>query len=140
VEVLKAIEAYGRIEALLEEVGKLQGIVATSKQRIARLDGEYEDGLQKLQSLNALALQVGSELGKVHCQAADSAYVNQLLKLINDPFNADYGSHINAAMIMSKSLRFFVTKHEANFKHHDKIKEGLGHMIVDLGGVYGIGE
>ncbi len=135
-EVLKAIEIYGKIESMQERVERLEGNIAGLKQKIDHSEGEYQDTLNKLQSLNALALEVGGSLGKVYCQATDNLYINRLIKLINDPFGADYGNHINVAMVMGISLKNFVTKHEANFKHRNHIKDGLAYLIVDLGGVY----
>jgi DNA repair ATPase RecN len=140
VRVLEAIVAYGKIQALLEEEDKQQGIVNASKQKIAQLDGEYQDGLKKLESLNAFALQVGNELSRVHPVAAESVFINQLLKIINDPYGADYGANINAVMILGRVVKDFVIKNEANFKHRVQIINGLGLLINDLGGVGDITE
>lgn len=134
-KVLEAVEKYSKMEVLLEEVDKQQGILNASKQKITQLDGEYEGALKKLQSLNALALQVGGDVSKVYHQAADNVWIYQLLKLINDPYGADYGTHINAAMIMGRALKAFVTKYETNFKHRSRIDDGLAFLIMDLGGV-----
>jgi hypothetical protein len=135
VKVLEAIEVYGKIRALLEEADKQQGIINVSKQKIAQLDGEYEASVEKLHSLNALALQVGGEINKVHYQAADVIWINQLIKLINDPYSADYGTYINAAIVLGRALKAFVTKYESNFKHRSPINDGLAFLITDLGGV-----
>lgn len=133
--VLEAIVAYGKIQALLEEEDKQQGIVNTSKQKIAQLDGEYQDGLKKFESLNAFALQVGNELSRVHPMATESVFINQLIKIINDPYGADYGANINAVMILGQAVKAFVIKNEANFKHRVQIINGLALLINDLGGV-----
>lgn len=134
-DVLRAVTVYGSIQALLEEVDKHQGILNASKQKIDQLNGEYEASLEKLHSLNALALQVGGEVNKVHYQAADNIWINQLVKLINDPYSADYGTHINAAIVLGRALKAFVTKYQSNFKHRSPINDGLAFLITDLGGV-----
>jgi hypothetical protein len=90
--------------------------------------------------LNAFALQIGSELGRVHPLAAESVFINQLIRLINDPYGADYSTHINAAMILGRAVKAFVMKHEANFKHRAQISNGLAYLIADLGGVGDITE
>jgi chromosome segregation ATPase len=134
-KVLEAIVAYGKIQALVEEIGKQDGFIKASQQKIAELDGECKSSLERLQSLNALALQVGGEVNKVHGQAADNVWISQLLKLINDPYGADYGTHINAAMVLGRALKAFVIKHESNLKHRSLINDGLASLIADLGGV-----
>ncbi len=133
--VIEAIAAYGRIQAMLEEAGKQQGVVAALERKVAQLKGEYQGALEQFKSLNAFALQVGNELGKVYPLAAESVFINQLLKLINDPYGTDYSPNINAAMILGRALKAFVIKHEANFKHRALINNGLSYLVADLGGV-----
>jgi hypothetical protein len=141
----KLVKEYGfgldSIDTLLSVAKKygdpLQVLRAidTLKINIAQLNGKYEATMEKLRSLNALALQVGDEVANVHCQAADNVYMHQLLELINDPYSADYGPHINAAMIGGRALKAYVIKYESNFKHRAPIINGLTYLIADLGGV-----
>lgn len=135
VTVFKAIEAYGKLEAIMEENNKQQGIASGIQQEIARLDGKHEETLKKLESLNALALKVGNEIGKIQGEMAASDEVKKLLELINDPYSAEYSNHIRAAMLVALSLRNWVIKNEIKFKNCDRIKSGLEYLVKELGGL-----
>ncbi len=135
ITVLKAVEAYSKLEVILREIDKQQGIISANKKEIAQLDGWHEDALEKLKSLNDLALKVGSEVGRVEGEMSANDYLKKLLMLINEPYAAEYSDHINTAILVSLSLRHWVMKNEAKFKNCDYIKSGLEFLIRELGGL-----
>ena len=135
ITVLKAVEAYSKLEVILQEIDKQQGIISANKKEIAQLDGIHEDSLKKLASLNDLALKVGSEVGKVQAEMSASDYLKKLLMLINEPYSAEYSDHINTAVLVALSLRHWVIKNGTKFKNCDYIKSGLEFLVRELGGL-----
>ena len=135
ITVLKAVEAYSKLEVILREIDKQQGIISTNKKETAQLEGKHEDTLKKLKSLNDLALNVGSEVGKVQAEMAASDYLKKLLMLINEPYSAEYSDHINTAILVALSLRHWVIKNETKFKNCNHIKSGLEFLVRELGGL-----
>lgn len=135
ITVLKAVEAYSKLEVILLEIDKHQVIISANKKEIAQLDGKHEDALEKLESLNDLALKVGSEVGKVQAEITASDVLKKLLMLINEPYSAEYSGHINTAIIVALSLRHWVIKNETKFNNCNHIKSGLEHLIRELGGL-----
>lgn len=133
--VLKAVEAYNKLEAILREIDKQQGIISVNKKEIAQLNGRHEATLEKLEALNGLALKVGNEVGKVQAEMKASDVLKKLLVLINEPYAAEYGAHINNAILVALSLRKWVTNNETKFKNCGHIKSGLEHLIKDMGGL-----
>jgi len=133
--VLKAVEAYSKLEVILQEIDKQQGIISANKKEIAQLDGRHEDALKKLKSLNDLALKVGNEVGRVEGEMSANDYLKKLLMLINEPYSAEYSDHINTAIFLALSLRHWVIKNETKFKNCDYIKSGLEFLVRELGGL-----
>ena len=135
ITVLKAVEAYSKLEVILREIDKQQGIIFVNKKEIAQLNGKYEITLKKLKSLNDLALKVGSEVGKVQAEMAVNDTLKKLMTLINEPYAAEYGDHINTAICVTLSLRHWVIKNGTKFKDCDYIKSGLEFLVRELGGL-----
>jgi len=133
--VLKAVEAYGNLEAIVKEKNKQQSTASEIEKRIAALDGSHQEALKKLESLNALAIQVGNEVGKVQGEMAANDDIRKLLTLVNQPFAAEYADHIRVAILVVLSLRQWVTKNEAKFKNCHQIKSSLENLIKELGGL-----
>jgi len=133
--VLKAVEAYGKLEVILQEIDKQQGIISANKKEIAQLDGWHENVLKKLKSLNDLTLEVGNEVGRVEGEMAANNYLKKLLMLINEPYSAEYSDHINTATSVALSLRHWVMKNETKFVNCNHIKSGLEFLVRELGGL-----
>jgi len=135
ITVLKAVEAYSKLETILREIDKQQGIISASKKEIAKLDGWHQDALKKLKSLNDLALKVGNEVGKVKGEMAANDTLKKLMVLINEPYAAEYSDHINTAILVALSLRHWVIKNETKFKNCNHIKSGLEWLVKEMGGL-----
>jgi len=133
--VLKAIEAYNKLEVILKEIDKQQGIISENKKEIAQLNGKHEDALKKLESLLELALEVGNEVGMVKGEMSASDVGKKLLMLINEPYSAEYDDHIRTAISVAFSLRHWIIKNETKFVNCNHIKSGLATLIKDLGGL-----
>lgn len=68
IDLLKAIETYGKLEAVQQELAQLKGKIAERKELLAQLEGKYQEMLEKVESLNAAALKIGAAVGKVENQ------------------------------------------------------------------------
>lgn len=133
--VLKAVDEYGNLEALHQENTKLEGAISELKREIARLQGQYKEATDKLESLNTMALKVGQEVGKIQGQVAASDGVKKLLELVDNPKSADYAGQIPNALLVAVSLRKWVSTHEDKFKSAYNIKSGLESLVKELGGL-----
>lgn len=135
IDVLKSIEAYGKLQVVQQELGKQEGKVSEIKKEIAQLEGEHKKALEKLESLNVLALKVGNEVGKVQGELAASNELKKIVNFMNNPALADYAEHILTALMVTVSLRKWVSAHEVKFKSPNHIKSGLETLIRELGGL-----
>ncbi len=135
ITVLRAVEAYSKLEVILQEINKQHGIISANKKEIAQLDGRHEDTLKKLESLNDLALKVGNDVGRVQGEMSANDYLKKLLMLINEPYSAEYGDHSNTAILVALSLRHWVIKNGTKFVNCNHIESGLAHLIKEMGGL-----
>ncbi|GAI98579.1 unnamed protein product [marine sediment metagenome] len=61
--------------------------------------------------------------------------LKKLLMLINEPYAAEYSSHINTAILVALSLRRWVIKNETKFKNFSHIESGLEWLVKEMGGL-----
>jgi hypothetical protein len=132
--VLKAAEVYGELQALEAELAKLEGKVAQRKTLLGQLEGEYCELLSQLESLYAVALKVGAEVGKVESKLADSKGVQKLVNLVSDPASAGYNEYGPLVLTTATALRKWLITNEQRFKFPHNIKKGLEDLIAELGG------
>jgi len=135
-DVLKAIEAYGKLQVLQHELDELGGQVTQCKELLAQLQGEYRETLDSLESLNTKALQVGAEMGKVEGELAASRQWRTLMNLIKSPAVADYVEHGPTVLSLAVALLKWISSNEGRFKSSYDIKAGLQSLIKQLGGVW----
>lgn len=133
-DVLKAIEAYGKLQALQLALAKLEGEVAERKELLAQVEGKCEGALDQLESLNATALKVGAAVAEVEAQLSNSKDVQKLLNLVNKPASVEYKEYGPLVLTIATSLRKWVASNEHRFKLTYSIKNGLDSLITELGG------
>jgi len=132
--VLKAIEIYSQVKELEKEKTNLEGRVTQLEKELAKIGGQYSEALNELDSLNSLALKVGTDVGILQGKLAGSGELNRLLTLINSPGSADYGDYINTVLLTSVALRKWVSANEGKFKSVYSIRSGLEDLAKELGG------
>ncbi len=135
IEVLRAVEAYGKLEALKQELSKLEGVVAQRQEARAQLAGKHQEALQEIESLNATSLKVGSEIGKVEARLANSKELAMVIGFINNPATADYSTYGPIAHVIAAAMSKWVTAHESRFKSFYIVKPGLESLLKALGDV-----
>ena len=133
--VLKGIEAYGELQTVQQELGKLEGEVDERKQLLTQLEGKVKEAMSQMESLNATALKVGTEIGKVTGEMAACKELEKTMNLINNPGSADYNEHGPVALVVAVALRKWVSMNEGKFKSTYSIKSGLEDLIRELGGI-----
>ncbi len=134
-DVLKGVEAYGKLETLNQEVASKKGEASQLKEEIAHLAGQRKQSQESLESLSALAVEVGNQVGKVEGQAAGHNQLQKLLVLIGNPEAAGYEEYIETGVVLALALKRWVTKNETRFKHYDQIKSGLESLFKAVGGL-----
>ncbi|MDH5364865.1 MAG: hypothetical protein OEZ07_03120 [Dehalococcoidia bacterium] len=133
-DVLKAIEAYGKLQALQLALAKLEGEVAERKELLAQVEGKCEGALDQLESLNATALKTGAEVAKAETQLANSKEVQKLLNVVNNPASAEYKEYGPLVLAIATSIHKWLLNNEHRFKFAHSIKSGLDNLIAELGG------
>ncbi len=135
-ELLKAIESYGKLQVLQQEVTQLQSKLTESKTILVQSEGKYQEILEKIESLNTTALEVGAEVGKVEGELTASRQWCKVMNLINNPEGADYTQHGSVVMTMAVALLKWVSINDEKYKSTYDIKSGLQSLIKQLGGVW----
>jgi len=134
VDVLKGLEAYGKLEALQQELGNLEGGVAGRRKLLAELEGKYHEELEGMEALHATVLKVGAEVGRLESRTEDNKELHKILDLITNPTSADYNEHWRLVCAIAGSLRKWVLSNEHKFRSTYSIKDGLGRLVSELGG------
>jgi chromosome segregation ATPase len=134
INVMRAIEAYGKLLSIQQEEIKLQARVPDLRKLIAELEARYQEMLDQLESLNARALNIGQDIGRLQSEIKQSKGLERILNLINDPESASYEEYGPLVLATVVSLRKFVLVHEQRFKFPGSIRSGLDGLIKDLGG------
>jgi chromosome segregation ATPase len=117
-----------------QELIKKEAQVSEVKRQLAELEGRYQEILNQLESLNALALKTGQNIGRLQSEIKQSNGLERIMNLINHPESASYEEYGPLVLADAVSLRKFVLVHEQRFKYPGVIKSGLDSLIRDLGG------
>ena len=131
-----AVVARQPVEPVQQHLKEVSGKVAGLKQLLAQLQGEYEETINKIESLNARALEVGEQVGKVEGQLAASKQRGKVMNLINNPEGADYAQHGSVVLMIAVAFLKWMSINEGKFKSTYDIKPGLQSLIKQLGGVW----
>jgi len=134
VDVLKGLEAYGKLEALQQELGNLEGGVAGRKKLLAELEGKYHEELEGMESLHATALKVGAEVSEVQRELVRSKELDNVVSLITNPTSAGYNEYGRLVCVIAASLYKWVISNEHKFRSTYSIKDGLGRLVSELRG------
>ena len=134
-EVLKAAEAYGKLELLDQEIARKKGEAWQLKEEIARLEGQRKQAQESLDSLSSLAIEVGKQVGKVEGMAEGHNQLRKLLELVGNPDAAEYEGYISTVVVLTLSLKKWVSRNQTEFKYFNQIKSGLEHLFKELGGI-----
>lgn len=132
--VLKALETYGSLQLMLENLEESQGKVHETEKLLHQLEGQYQAALEHLDSLSARALKVGTEITNVEKKLANSKAVDKLMVFVNSPSGASYVEYGSVAILFSQALLSWFIANESKFKYPQSIKDGLKTLVSELGG------
>jgi len=132
--VLKSVEAYGNLESIQQELSGLEGKIAERRKLFTELEGKHGEALEKLESLNQMALKVGAAVAEVKSQLSNSKDVQKLLNIVNNPASASYEEYGPLVLTIATSLRKWVASNEHKFKSAYIIKKAFDNLIGELGG------
>jgi len=134
VDVLKAIEGYGKLQVIYQKLNELEGGIVERKRSLAQLEGKEKEMLNELESLNVMALRVGTEINKVQSEVARSKELDKVINLIEEPASASYHEYIPLVATITASLRKWVINNESKFRSTYSIKDGLNSLLSQIGG------
>lgn len=133
-EVLKAIEGYGQIQAINQELAELGGRVDEKRKLLAGLAGQYCEILNQIDPLVARALSAGAEIAKLEAEIAKSKNLTIFLDFCNNPDTAGFEESSPLVLSIAISLRKYLKKHEDRIKSTYHLLSHLDTLISELGG------
>jgi len=133
-QVLKAIEGYAKIQALQEELVKLEGRVSEEKTMLGTLEGQHQQILGGIEDLVARSHSASQRVFEVEAEFVKSKNFKKLLDLLDNPGMAGFEEEGPLALVIAFSLRDFVKKHGNRFGPQLFILPGLERLIKELGG------
>ena len=134
INVLRAIEAYGRLQTLQAEVATLEARAAEQKRLLLEAQGKYQQALSDLDSLYAQVLKTGQDVGRVQKAFEHGKDTERILNILHQPSSASYEEHGQMALVITVALKSWVIAHQHRFKSAGSIKSGLDLLIKELGG------
>jgi len=131
--VLKSIEAYGELKCIKKQSDEVQGKLNENIELLSQVQGRYKEAMSQLEMLNATALKVGEEVGKVENKLESSKDVEKLIDLIQDPASADYASYGPIVLVITDTIRKWLSTNQNRFISYYTIKSGVDALFKELG-------
>lgn len=135
IAVLKAVEAYGELLAIRHEQAKAEAKSREQKDLLAQLEAKHAAMLSELDSLTALCLKVGKDIGMLQSQIQSYKGLEKILNLINEPASCGYNEYGQQVAAMLSSIRKWLITHEQKFKYPLGAKSSLDGLLKELGGI-----
>jgi len=132
--VLKCIEAYGELQTVQQELGKLEGEATLRKQLLTQLEGKVKEAMSQMESLNAMAMKAGAEVAKVESRLDESKHLHKVMALIDDPVSASYQEYGPLVVAIVKAILKWVSTNEKHFLYPHSMKSTLQNLLTELGG------
>ena len=134
IEVLKAIEAYGSIQALVGEGRRLKAAI----EQLKEVENEYASRvtilLEQIEKVNTKALELGRATGVIEQQLKQESKSRDILNLLQNPMAASFDQHAPLALAITQSLRTWVNQNKDKFRMFYDIDRGLENLSKNLGG------
>jgi len=130
--VLKAVEAYGKLQVLLQELSKAEGRLAERKQFVAQWEGRYREVMDQFELVNARALKVGKEVGKVQMAVEQNKWVSKIMALVTNPTMAPYDEFAPVAAPVALALQKWTSTHSNRIQNSYSVTSGLDALIRNL--------
>jgi len=141
IQVLKALEACGKLEAIDEKVRQLKLEVVKIEAKIEQLkktQSQYEArnkaNLDQFEALNVRAIEVGRTLGSIEEQLKQSTRARDILNLLQNPVAASYQDYAPWVLPLVWSIKVWVNENKSRFSLSYRIDEGLDALAKNLGG------
>jgi predicted nucleic acid-binding Zn-ribbon protein len=134
VAVLKSVEALGSLQFINNELAKQEGKLEGIREQCALLEGKYREMLHNFESLHAVTLKTGAEVGKLQSQLENDRELEKVINLIKNPSSADYQDYGALVVAIATSLQKWVTSNEKRFRSSYSIQSGLKALVTELGG------
>lgn len=142
IQVLKAIEAYGKLQTMEEKLRQQELKVASTEAKIKTLEkgevevkAKIEAALNLLETLNARALEVGRVIGNEEERMRRGRRFRSILTLLEDPTKASYEDNAPHVLALANVIVAFVRAHNDKFVRPFGISQGLEYLMEDLGNV-----
>jgi len=140
-QVLKAVESYGKLEAMNEKIRQLKLEIVKIEARIEQLkktQSQYEArnkaNLDQFEALNVRAIDVGRTLGSIEEQLRQNTRARDILNLLQNPVAAGYEEYAPLVLPLVWSIKVWVNENKSRFSLSYRIDEGLDALAKNLGG------
>jgi len=140
-EVLKALEACGKLEAMNEKARQLKLEIVKIEARIEQLkktQSQYEArnraNLDQFEALNVKAIELGRTLGSVEEQLKPSTRARDIHNLLQNPVAASYEDNAPLVLALVWGIKMWVYQNKDRLSLSYRIDEGLDALAKNLGG------
>lgn len=140
-EVLKAVEAYGKLEAANKKIEqreletvKIESKIEQLKKMQTQHEAKIKATLDQYEALNAKAIELGRAMGSVEEQLRKDSRARDILNFLQNPTSAVYEDHAPLILVLAMSILSWVSVHKDKLRYTYRINEGLEDLIKQLGG------
>jgi len=141
IEVLRAVEAYGKVVALNEkieqlklEVVKIEGKIEQLKKTQSQYGSRNKTILDQFEALNAKAIEVGRTVGAVEQQLKKDTMARDILNLLQNPVSAGYEDYLSLVLVLLNSIRLWTDTNKNQFAYFALLERNLKDAMGHIGG------
>jgi hypothetical protein len=136
IDIIKAIETYGKLASLEKGVIELSGIIAEREKLLAGLEAQFKEAQEKLNGLYGVVLEVADKRGRLEGECKASENLQKLLTIIQNPEQASFSKHGQIVLMLVVNLLKWVKTYASSFKlSTEVIQDGLKQFIEEMGGI-----
>lgn len=140
-DIFKALEAYGKIEAVNEDYTKMMLAVIKIEAEVEELKKTQEQyeaktriSLNQFEALNAKAIEVGRAVGIAEEQIKKNSGAREILSLLQNPAAVAYEDSLSLVHVLLKSIRLWAIMNKNKFSAFSPLENNLESALRQLGG------
>lgn len=135
IQVLKALEAYGKREAIDEEARQGEARVEMLKKTQSQYETRIKSNLDQFEALNAKAIEVGRTVGSVQEQIKKDTAARDILNLLQKPTSAGYEEYLPLALVVLNSVSVWANMNKGRFTYFSLLDRNLKEAMGNIGGI-----
>ncbi len=141
IEILRALEAYGKVDAVNEKFRQLvfaEGKIEDKIEQLKKVQAGYEAGneviLEQIKALSAKSIEVGRAVGIVEEQTKKDSKAREILNLLQNPATAIYEESLPLVLVLLRSISIWAIINKNKLHFPSLLDKSLEEAIRHLGG------